>query len=307
VRARLALLFAVCLLAGCGDAATRAPFAESRTPPALTPRFYPPPGWAWGFLKVGDGLVQRYGVSAPDGVARGDILILPDAEDSAEVWFETARDLNARGYVVWVLEAPGQGGSQRPSPWRAVAHPPSVGEAARGVVAMARVVVRPAAGRLTLLADRSAAPVARRAAAKPGPISRLVLSAPAAAAPWRLRLRLATPTPWRRDEPDDRARGLTHDPLRGAVRGAWRLANPDLRRSEPSLRAGKEDVAAGAPGLPTLIIATDQAAGAPPPCADLACTRLVIAGARPALPLQADAPRDAWLDAIDRFATPTPP
>ncbi|HWU13389.1 MAG TPA: alpha/beta hydrolase, partial [Caulobacter sp.] len=117
----LALLLAL-PLAACGDEDVRAPFADSRTPPSLDVRFQPPAGWAWGYVKVGDDLVQRYGVSAPQGSLRGQILILPAYGESAEAWFETARDLNDRDYVVWILERQGQGGSERATPWRDLGH-----------------------------------------------------------------------------------------------------------------------------------------------------------------------------------------
>ncbi len=78
----------------------------------MAERFYPPENWAWGLIEVGDAPAQRYGVAAPAVTARADVLILPDAGETAETWFETARDLTASGYAVWVLEGcAGQGGS----------------------------------------------------------------------------------------------------------------------------------------------------------------------------------------------------
>lgn len=47
----------------------------------------------------------RYGVSSPPVVPRGSVLILPDRDEPAEVWFETANDLLSRGLTVWVLES----------------------------------------------------------------------------------------------------------------------------------------------------------------------------------------------------------
>src|SRR5450432_3019684 len=100
------------LLVACGGG-DRSPFADSRTPPGLAERFYPPEGWAWGYVKVGDAPAQRYGVAAGAGVRHADILILTDYGEIAETWFETARDLNRRGYAVWILDGAGQGGSGR--------------------------------------------------------------------------------------------------------------------------------------------------------------------------------------------------
>src|SRR5215472_13314829 len=45
---------------------SREPFVESRVPPDLAERFYPPEGWAWGLVQLGDGPALRYGVAAPD-------------------------------------------------------------------------------------------------------------------------------------------------------------------------------------------------------------------------------------------------
>ncbi len=74
-------------------------------PAALTPRFYAPPGWTTSTLRLSDGTALRYGVASPTVVPHGHVLILPDRNEPAEVWFETANDLLARGYTVWVLEA----------------------------------------------------------------------------------------------------------------------------------------------------------------------------------------------------------
>ena len=110
----LILGIAAGLLGACSGSGDLAPFAESRTPASLAERFYPPEGWAWGFVRIGEAPDQRYGVAAPNGVPRAEILILPDYGETAETWFETVRDLNHRGFAVWVLEGAGQGGSGVP-------------------------------------------------------------------------------------------------------------------------------------------------------------------------------------------------
>src|SRR5260221_3170734 len=132
-----------CALGSCGRGDDPSPFAESRTPAGLAERFYPPEGWGWGFIQVGDAPVQRYGVAAPGVVARAHILILPDYGETAETWFETARDLNARGFAVWVLEGVGQGGSGRLVGQRDLGHVASFAPDVAAVKAMARVVIRP--------------------------------------------------------------------------------------------------------------------------------------------------------------------
>jgi lysophospholipase len=101
VLAGLALL----LLAGCGREAVH-PYPQSRTPPWLAPRFFPPDGWAWGQVAVERTKAPiRYGVAAPSSVPRASVVILAGADESAETYFETARNLIGHGYTVWVLEA----------------------------------------------------------------------------------------------------------------------------------------------------------------------------------------------------------
>ena len=59
MRRSLVLAGLFLLLTGCGGADDRAPFAESRIPPSLGPRFWAPEGWAWGLIKLGDEPAQR--------------------------------------------------------------------------------------------------------------------------------------------------------------------------------------------------------------------------------------------------------
>ena len=55
---RASLLAALLIvLAACSRDGALGPFAESQVPPALTPRFYPPEGWAWMALVCAAGLV----------------------------------------------------------------------------------------------------------------------------------------------------------------------------------------------------------------------------------------------------------
>ncbi|HYD45762.1 MAG TPA: alpha/beta hydrolase [Phenylobacterium sp.] len=297
MRPPLAALIAALALAGCGDDTSREPFAESRMPPGLAGRFAPPEGWAWGFLQVGEAPVQRYGVAAPPGAPRGEILILPDPGDSAEVWFETARDLGARGHTVWVLEAPGQGGSGR----YGVSGPPrgAAGEeAVRGVRAMLDVVIRPEGRPVVVLADRRAAGVAMAAAAGRPPRG-LILSSPAVEGDGGLAGRLGIGgEEWSRRTPDDVTEKLTHDPARGGVRNAWKLANPDLRR--PATPLALAEAPSPPAGANLLVLAADDARDAAALCT-AGCRLVRLARAWPALHLEADAARARWLDEVDRF------
>src|SRR5260221_8958267 len=154
------------------------PFAESRTPPQLAARFFSPPGWGWGYLQLGDGPVHRYGVSAPAVSPKADILVLPDYGETAETWFETARDLNERGYTVWILEAEGQGGSQRLGPTGDLGHVETFSGDIAAVRGMIAGVIRPRRS-LLVIGQGTGAVIAARAAQEGMKSDGLILSSPA--------------------------------------------------------------------------------------------------------------------------------
>jgi lysophospholipase len=318
---------AVLLLTGCRVEDARAPFTDSRIPPGLEQRFYPPDGWAWGLIKVGKAPAARYGVCAPPMRPRADVLILTGHGEPAEEWFETARALGASGYVVWVLEPIGEGGSARWALPRDLRHASSLEPDAAAAKAMGQKIVgrRP----LIVLASQTSAPTALAALASGLQADGLILSSPtlAPAAPppsprdsLMLNLglggfRAPGAAGWKRDGPDDRALGLTHDIARGRVRLAWQMANPDLRMGGPSLSWQSAFAAAAsqaqAPGavrltVPTLVLA---------PTAVMddgrrICLRLNQCSLQPfgpaggALHLEVDEVRKAWLGAVQAFIEP---
>jgi lysophospholipase len=220
---RRLLPFLLCAVLGaCGRPEGEQPFTESRIPPGLAPRFWPPEGWAWGLVQVSGGAPVRYGVSAPDGVRpKGDVVIVTGLPESAETWFETVGALNREGYVVWVVD----GGVSRDS---------------SAVAAAITWVVRLAGDPPLLVAQGDAAPTALLSVAQGLAVSGVVLSAPvfdpadppisaaralpAAAAIDRLglgHLRALCQPRWRRPS--------EVDPGRAGVIDAWQVANPDLR------------------------------------------------------------------------------
>jgi len=315
MRRLAALVIATLTLAGCGARDDRAPFVDSRIPPGLETRFYPPQGWAWGLIQVGDAPPARYGVSAPAGVARGQVLILPDYGEPAEAWFETAGDLNRRGLVVWVLEAAGQGGSGRYLKRRDLGHSPAFAPDVAAVQVMAQRVVRHRP--LTVVAGGAAAPIALSALEGGVPADALVLVSPrfglppSAKARWLRRLGLgglrAGGGAWSREGPNDRLRGLTTDMARGAIRLAWQTANPDLRMGGPSwswLLAFEEtsaDARAGLGRVAVPVVVTvpgAKSAEARALCRQVrACRGRAFAGG-PALHLEGESARAAWLEAV---------
>lgn len=292
------------------------PYAPSGPPPGLAERFHPPENWAWGLIGVGDGPIQRYGVAAPDAVARADVLILPDYGETAETWFETVRDLNAAGFTVWVLEGAGQGGSGRLTGQRDLGEVKSFDGDVITAKAMIQTVIRPRPRRpLVVLGEGVGALVAARAVETWALAAGLVVSAPdcrrldGASLLARIGLggvRVPGAGGWRRDGPDDAAAGRTHDRWRGAVTHAWQAANPDLRMGGPSLdwqaafaELQRRTLAdAGRIATPTLVVAP---AGAPACLAPPGAETLAIPAADPALELEDDARRGPWLTAVQRF------
>ena len=133
------------ILPGCGRG-DLSPSTESRTPPDLAGRFFPPSGWAWGWIQVGAQPAQRYGVASTSRVPRANVMILTGYGESAETWFETVGNLTDQGYAVWVLERAGQGGSQRYVPPRDLGHTPSFDPDIAAAKAMVRQVVRRRSG-----------------------------------------------------------------------------------------------------------------------------------------------------------------
>lgn len=322
VRVVLAALL-VLSLAACDRAGSTAPFAESRTPPNLGPRFFPPDGWAWGYVQVGNAPPQRYGVASTPKVPRAVVVISPGYGETAETWFETVHDLTRQGCTVWVLDRAGQGGSGRLTRPRDLGYAKSFEPDVKGLVSLVRVVVRPRPGApLILMGHDDGAVVVLRAVENGLGADGLILSSPRlealqaarsgiAALPGLDRLPGAGWRPWSRNTPDDRARGLTHDAWRGAVTQAWMTANPDLRMSLPGAawsRAFGEALAAAkaeAPRVaaPTLILAVGPAGGDPAAlCKAMPDCRMAhFAGAGPALHLEADAWREPWRKAVGGF------
>jgi lysophospholipase len=321
-RARLAALLFL-LLAACNREGATGPFAESRTPPDLGPRFFAPEGWAWGYVQVGDKPPQRYGVGSTWRAPRADVVILPGYGESAETWFETVRSLTRQGYSVWVLDRVGQGGSGRFTLPRDLGYAPSLDPDVAGLTSLVRVVVRPRPGTpLIVVGSADGAVVGLLAVERGLRADGLILTSPRLAAAIRPATGLAARIPgldrlpdrgwrgWSRGDPDDWGRGRTHDPWRGGVTKAWQTANPDLRMSSPSLgwrRAfalGSEAAVKGARGasIPVVMLT----AGPPEPrlaalCQALAdCRAAPIAGAKSALHLEADPWRAPWLATISR-------
>ncbi len=226
-------------VAGC-DKGSKAPDLP-HAPGSLSARFYAPPGWAWGRIVLTDRSELRYGVSSPPGVPRGAVLVLPGRDEPAEVWFETANDLLARGYTVWVLEAAGRG--------------PGALDPAKGALQqMVGAVIRPRGRPLVLVCQGLGSTLALRALGdgRAPEVTAAVIASPTlelagadvalapepleTAAEWATRARAG----WIPLPGDGQPRlggpapaGL--DPRRAQLAAIWRRSDPSLKPARTSL------------------------------------------------------------------------
>lgn len=302
------------LLSACGRDDALEPFAESQVPPGLAARFQPPEGWAWGFIKSGLNPTQRYGVAAPRGAPKATVVISPGYGESAEVWFETTRDLIAEGCTVWILERTGQGGSGRYASPRQMGHAPSFDPDVTGLLTLLNTVVRAPEGVPVILLGHADGALVPLAAVQGGLSVELVIaSAPDFARASVVQRGLPgferTPAPdwkaWTRDGPSAFSTGATRDPWRGKVGMAWQLANPDLRLTGPSLgwqaahRAASRKVQDRAKNSRTPILIVNPDSGASAFCrAAASCVEVRVEGARSSPHLEADPWRAQWSVAV---------
>ena len=87
----------------------------------------PPDGLALSWLETGDGARLRCALAPATGPARGTITLLQGRNEALEKYFETMRDLSARGFCVATFDWRGQGGSSRLSRFASVGHLPRFG------------------------------------------------------------------------------------------------------------------------------------------------------------------------------------
>lgn len=82
------------------------------TLPTLEQRFYEPAGWQWGSFSNAGKINIRYGFASP-AAPEATIVVLPGRTEFIEKYFETARDLIAQNFAVYVIDWAGQGQSGR--------------------------------------------------------------------------------------------------------------------------------------------------------------------------------------------------
>lgn len=78
-----------------------------------TPGNAPPENITSGHVLTSDGLALRYALARPKGRTRGTVVVLQGRGDFIERYFETFRELTARGFCVASFDWRGQGASQR--------------------------------------------------------------------------------------------------------------------------------------------------------------------------------------------------
>lgn len=79
----------------------------------MEPRFQEPADFIWGSFQNADGAKIRFGHLKPEGPCNGTMVMVPGFREPIEKYFETIRDMNARGYEVFIMDWRGQGGSER--------------------------------------------------------------------------------------------------------------------------------------------------------------------------------------------------
>ncbi len=273
---------------------------DTRTPPSLGPRFYPPEGWAWGTVAPEGSPAIRYGVSSTTGTPRATVILLAGGGEPAETYFETARDLIDKGFTVWILD---------PAPR------PTAG--AQALRFMVDNVVRPRAGDTVVVAayDSGVLAALLEAETQRPRVSGLVLWSPklAEAEGDEARKRVgqglgafkaAGEHDWIRPDHDLSGRATLAD--------AWRTANPDLRpkpRPWNWFLAQADAIAAAAdPGrvksvdLPVLVLESGRDDRARTLCTALPrCVRTTLETEKAPPHLASDRVRGVWLAALTGF------
>src|ERR1700682_5019862 len=85
-------------------------------PPASTPANPVPEYVVTGTLKTPDGVSLRFARWAPPPGRKGTVCLFQGRAEFIEKYFETVRDLRARGFAVATLDWRGQGLSERALP-----------------------------------------------------------------------------------------------------------------------------------------------------------------------------------------------
>ena len=110
----------------------------------ITPGNPAPPGGMCRMLRTADGIAVRAAHwPAPDGKARGTVVLFNGHTEFIEKYFEVAGELMARGFAVATLDWRGQGLSDRPLDDRLKSHVTTFAAYGNDVAALLEQIVRP--------------------------------------------------------------------------------------------------------------------------------------------------------------------
>jgi lysophospholipase len=306
-------------------------------PAPLEDRFSRPPTWEWGYIERPNGGARlRYGSAKPLSTRRGIVVLVGGYTEFAEKYFETFRDLLARGYEVGTLDWRGQGGSQRYLPNPQMAH--SIGfDQDRDDL---EYFLQQYQGRpIYLIAHSMGGNIALRLLHdRPGLVKAAILSAPA----FRIGSRAGMP-PWQartlsalmvagglgesyalgqHDWQDDPARNATnspvsHDPVRDQNSLRWFRERPEVRLGGGTYRWAYEFYSSCATVMnptylgeirtPVLLGSAGQDTFVDPAAHNEACARMpscrlvAYPDSRHELLMEVDTVRSPWIEEIDRF------
>jgi lysophospholipase len=300
-------------------------------------RFSPPPGFLTDTFVNAAGRIIRYGHARPEGNPRGRCLIIGGFREPLEKYFELMREQLARGFEVYALDLPGQGGSARflpEDPMRS--HHSGYGESIATVDRFARDVMGPSELPTFILAHSMGAHVTLRYLKEcKNDIAGAALTAPMiefnAGLPDFLAKLLVTGArafgalkryvpfggPWTEKSDVFAGNRKTSDPARFQVQSELYRNSPQLRMGDPvygwvdeSYKSVRDLNAQGyLEGIRTPVIMgiagadTIVKSGACGRAARLLpnCTRVDIPGALHEIWMERDALRAPWRAAVDRF------
>lgn len=77
----------------------------------LPEKFQEPAGFQWGSFTNAKGAKIRYGSVQPEGEVKGTMVVVPGFGEPLEKYFEVIREMQSKGFAVWMMEWHGQGGS----------------------------------------------------------------------------------------------------------------------------------------------------------------------------------------------------
>jgi len=75
--------------------------------------FKEPDNFTFGTFQNAKGANIRYGHVKAEGETKGTVVILPGFRETAEKWFEVTREMQKKGFDVYIMDWRGQGGSDR--------------------------------------------------------------------------------------------------------------------------------------------------------------------------------------------------